>query len=214
MLRHGEVKVADAFLRPSEISGLLNFATTHSKQLRRSWLTDDKGGRVLSTNRTSTSVCVPCSVKAAKQVLKRLETHVLRPLCGLVLSDVTVEPLQVVRYAPSQRFGLHHDAGTLIESPDHPISAWPVEPVYGDAPGYRFLSVFVYLAAPTVGGRTHFPCLGTRVRPVNGRAAIWLNHEDDAAMVPDPRMVHAGEAVKRGVKFGLNIWVSRAASSR
>lgn len=35
--------------------------------------------------------------------------------CPIGLSPVNAEPLQVVRYGPTQRFSLHHDAGTLLE---------------------------------------------------------------------------------------------------
>lgn len=41
------------------------------------------------------------------------------------LSQVNVEPLQIVSYQPGQRFNLHHDAGTLLEDGRVPIMVPP-----------------------------------------------------------------------------------------
>jgi hypothetical protein len=41
------------------------------------------------------------------------------------LSQVNVEPLQIVSYRPGQRFNLHHDAGTLLEDGSVPTMVPP-----------------------------------------------------------------------------------------
>jgi hypothetical protein len=41
------------------------------------------------------------------------------------LSQVNVEPLQIVSYGPGQQFTLHHDAGTLLEDGSIPAMVAP-----------------------------------------------------------------------------------------
>jgi len=127
---------------------------------------------------------------------------------------------QLVRYAPGQKFDLHHD--------------WYAMPQLL-ADGRRFnrpASFFVFLEANCTEGETWFPHIkmpeiredgeegkeagsarwrerggGTAFRPVEGNAIFWVN------LMPsgrgDGRVVHAGLPVGEGRKTGLNIWPRR-----
>jgi 2OG-Fe(II) oxygenase superfamily len=44
-----------------------------------------------------------------------------------------------------------------------------------------------------------------KVRPKPGRAVLWSNVLKDGN--PDPRTIHAGLPVRRGTKYGINVWI-------
>lgn len=99
------------------------------------------------------------------------------------------EPLSILRYAPGQQYRLHSDA----------------------LPGggnQRILTVLVYLNDNFEGGETDFPELGITVRPAVGDAIVFRNTLNDGRM--DPRMMHAGLPVLRGVKWLATRWIRAA----
>jgi cell division septation protein DedD len=44
-----------------------------------------------------------------------------------------------------------------------------------------------------------------KVKPKPGRAVLWSNVLKDGN--PDPRTIHAGLPVRRGTKYGINVWI-------
>jgi prolyl 4-hydroxylase len=113
-----------------------------------------------------------------------------------------VEPLQLVRYLPGQFFGVHHDMGDLD---DDGAVALPPKTPYSKR---RLVTIFCYQneVEQGGGGSTYFPACGDlRVSPTPGRAVLFANVLANGE--PDPRTIHAGEAVKKGTKYGLNMWI-------
>lgn len=128
----------------------------------------------LSTTRTSWS----CMMRYAQTaVVERLE-HRLSRLAGLPLENL--ERMNMVRYAPGELFDEHHDGK------------------------FRPCTIFVYLnelSEEERAGDTFFPVLGVSFRPRRGTAVMWNNIANE---VEDSRMLHAGRAPSKGVKYGVN----------
>lgn len=127
-----------------------------------------------------------------------------------------LEPLQLVRYAPTEHYHFHTD---WFPSPAH---AAP------DMGGNRVSSFFVYVRVDegTTGGGTNFPRVdaprgeawcaegfvdcdeewerGVTFRPVEGNAVFWVNLLEGGR--GDERVLHAGLPVVTGGKVGMNIW--------
>ncbi len=129
-----------------------------------------------------------------------------------------LEPLQLVKYAPTEHYHFHTDWFT---------SAAHASPEVG---GNRVTSFFVYVQVEegTVGGGTNFPRVdaptggdgwwcsqgivdcdeewesGVTFRPAEGNAVFWANLDEDGR--GDERVLHAGLPVVSGGKVGMNIW--------
>jgi prolyl 4-hydroxylase len=98
------------------------------------------------------------------------------------------EPLQVLSYAPGQQYHEHSDALPNV------------------APGQqRVLTFLVYLDEDYEGGETAFPAIGLQVRGRTGDGLLFRNALDDGT--PNPRSVHAGLPVTRGVKHLASRWI-------
>ena len=90
-----------------------------------------------------------------------------------------------------QFFGLHHDMGDYDEQSGE--VALPPKTVVAKR---RLVTIFCYLNdfPPDAGGCTWFPsCNDLRVQPKAGRAVVFCNVTAEG--LPDPRTIHAGEAV-------------------
>jgi len=148
-----------------------------------------------------------------------------------------IEPLQVVRYQPGERFGPHHDyhevtTGADADSPWQPVKDpagsgqtyyWNKEtnettPLGAPKPRPKGSSVqgeqraftvllFGGTLPPDAGGETHFPELGVMVSPRLGDALIWSNVDETGA--PNPRSLHEGRRPADGYdKVAVNVWVA------
>ena len=190
-----DIYVCDHFLTNKECSELCVLHT--NRDAARSYVDSEHSDAITNNTRTSTFVELQDTHRLYPIVLKRA-----LKLAGRLFSEhcCAKEAPQIIHYAPGQSFGIHHDAGTLHDNGS-------VHPVSGDMPGFRCVSVFVYLQAPAIGGRTCFPrCHNLRVRPVQGRAVIWRNNMKGENIL-DTRVCHCGEEVKRGIKVGMNVWL-------
>ena len=97
------------------------------------------------------------------------------------------EPLTILRYRPGQQYRPHHDA-------------------HGALPGVmREWTALIWLNADYTGGETDFPDVGVRVKGGVGDLLLFHNVTDDR--VPDPRMIHAGLPVSKGVKWMASRWI-------
>lgn len=76
--------------------------------------------------------------------------------------------------------------------------------------GQRVFTVFVYLNQVEGGGTTSFPNLKVSMKPVEGRAVFWSNQRASDGQM-DPRMLHSGDPVTSGEKFGMNMCGRRPA---
>jgi prolyl 4-hydroxylase len=112
------------------------------------------------------------------QVVSSVEQKVCN-LAGIGIEYL--EQLALVRYEPGQFFTFHHDG-------DH-----------------RTKTVFIYLndlPDQDSGGETVFPELGVQFVPRRGCAVMWNNILPDGS--EDSRLVHAGTAPLKGIKYGVN----------
>ena len=77
----------------------------------------------------------------------------------------------------------------------------------------RTQTAFVYLSdvPPASGGETAFTkLLDAGVPPVEpklGRLLVWPNVWTDEPSIADRRMYHEARELRRGIKYGANIWV-------
>ena len=101
------------------------------------------------------------------------------------------EPLQVLHYEPGQQYREHSDALPGVSPPQQ-----------------RVLTFLVYLNDDFEGGETSFPQLGISFRGQAGDGLLFRNASDDGA--PDPRSIHAGLPVTRGVKHLASRWIRAA----
>lgn len=73
-------------------------------------------------------------------------------------------------------------------------------------PHMRVVSMFVYLNDEFEGGETHFDQFDLSVKPKSGMALWWFNVDPKTRKI-DNRTYHEGKEVKKGVKYGMNIWI-------
>jgi len=139
----------------------------------------------LSLTRTSWS----CMTRPAQTaIIERLEARIAS-IAGMPLDHL--ERLNLVRYAPGEEFGEHHDGK------------------------FRPWTVFVYLndlPANDEGGDTFFPVLGLSFKAQKGSLVMWPNCHADGK--EDSRMIHCGTAPLIGIKYGVNCFFNEGAMKR
>ena len=103
-----------------------------------------------------------------------------------------LEPLQVVRYHPGEKYENHHDSFDLCDFEQRPR---------------RHLTFLIYLNDLPGGGAGHtsFPRLNLQLAP-KARMALVFNDVLDNGQ-DDERTEHAGNAPARGVKYAINCWI-------
>lgn len=107
-----------------------------------------------------------------------------------------LETIQVLHYAPGQRFDRHFD----FLDPATPGFAAEIE-----RSGQRIATFLVYLNGGFEGGETEFPLLDVRYKGQTGDALMFSNV--DAAGAPDRRTLHAGLPPMSGEKWLLSQWI-------
>lgn len=121
-----------------------------------------------------------------RRELRRIETRIATMLDAVV---ARFEEWQAIRYRRGGRFDFHFDAGY-----------WADEPA-----GEREKTVLIYLDTPGAGGGTRFRELNIQVDARAGRLLTWDNLLPSGER--DPRMLHAGVPVTKGIKTVLVTWV-------
>ena len=122
---------------------------------------------------------------------------------GMELSSRHIEPLQLVRYQPSETFMPHHDYHE--PGPDGSLGS----SVQGEQRAFTVL-LFGATMPAEAGGETHFPHLGVEVTPRKGDALVWANVDGEGA--PNPRSLHEGRPPSSGEKVAVNVWVAEYAT--
>lgn len=112
-----------------------------------------------------------------------------------------VEPTQVVRYLPGERYIDHRDN----YNPDQ--LSYKIS-------GQRDYTFFIYLNEPAcddqTGGQTFFSQLGIGVRPERGMAVFWRNIKiPDGSDEDRDKILHQGIAPVGWTKYGMNVWLRR-----
>jgi prolyl 4-hydroxylase len=179
-----EVRLFPGLFTPAECDYLIEVATP---RLQPSFVIDPYSGKEVPNRvRTSSGVGFPF-------VSENPAIHALnRRLAAASGSDVRAgEPLQVLRYEPGEQYHEHSDALPAV-APDQ----------------QRVLTFLVYLDEGYDGGETRFPLAGLSVRGRTGDGLLFRNASADG--LPDPRSVHAGLPVTRGVKHLASRWIRAA----
>ena len=121
---------------------------------------------------------------------------------GMPLSARHIEPLQLVRYAPTERFVAHHDYHEI----DPRTGALGGSTVQGEQRTFTVLLLGATLPHEA-GGETNFPELDLSIWPRLGDALVWANV--DAEGQPNPRSLHEGRPPAEGYgKVVANCWVT------
>ncbi len=179
-----DVRLYPAFFTAEECAFLIEAARP---ALRPSFVIDPYSGREIPNPiRTSRGVGFPF-------VDENPAIHALnRRIAAASDTDVRAgEPLQVLSYAPGQQYREHSDALPNV-APDQ----------------QRVITFLVYLDADYDGGETAFPAIGLKVRGRKGAGLMFRNAADDGT--PDPRALHAGLPVTRGIKHVASRWIRAA----
>lgn len=124
------------------------------------------------------------------EILEKLYKRVCI-LLGCMRSQI--EGVMLVKYEVGEFFKEH-------------VDYFEREEIYMDGGGQRIATFFVYLndMEEEDGGSTLFPEIGLKSIPEKGSALFWWN-ESDGRLLTETK--HAGEVVKKNVKYGLNLWV-------
>ena len=177
VLASPRVRLIHEFLTEEEAAEILRFAEPRfTRSPVRSVATD---------RRTSMTATVGGSNWAVQKVRERISAF-----SGY--EDHHLEPLQVVRYFPGQKYDPHHDLFDICDFPQKPR---------------RHLTFLIYLNSMPgdAGGHTSFPRLNVRVQPT-ARTALVFNDVLDNGL-DDERTEHGGSAPSSGVKYAINCWI-------
>lgn len=111
------------------------------------------------------------------------------------LDPACCEPLQGQRYDVGQQFKDHTDYfEATTDDAESFVSRY----------GQRTWTLMVYLNRPDAGGATRFKRLGKTIEPETGKLVGWHNLRPDG--VPNYETLHAGLAVRSGVKYIITAW--------
>jgi prolyl 4-hydroxylase len=179
-----EVRVYPALFTPAECAYLIEVA---KPAMRPSVVVDPHTGRQ-APNPIRTSQAAAFPFVDENPAIRALN----RRLAAASGTDIRAgEPLQVLRYAPGEQYREHSDALPHV-APDQ----------------QRVLTFLVYLNEDYDGGETAFPALGIQFRGRTGDGLLFRNALSDGAL--DPRAVHAGLPVTRGLKLIASRWIRAA----
>jgi len=105
------------------------------------------------------------------------------------------ETIQGQRYAPGQRFKLHHDFFEMGQ---------PYWEEMNRCGGQRTWTAMIFLNEPEAGGETAFPSAGITVSPRLGHMLVWNNLN----IIGEPNYfsLHEGRPVTAGTKYIITKW--------
>jgi prolyl 4-hydroxylase len=133
-----------------------------------------------------------CNLDPQDPFVQKIEARI----AGLLAIDRPHgETIQGQRYAPGQRFKLHHD---FFER-DQPY--WEEMNRTG---GQRTWTAMIFLNEPEAGGETAFPKTHITVTPRTGNMLVWNNLN----IIGEPNYfsLHEGRPVTAGVKYIITKW--------
>lgn len=107
-----------------------------------------------------------------------------------------LEPIQVLHYAPGERFERHFDF-LDVSVPGYAADV--------RLRGQRAATFLVYLNDSFEGGETDFPLVGLKHKGARGDALMFANVDPTGA--PDRRTLHAGLPPTSGEKWLLSQWI-------
>lgn len=181
------------FLSPKECDYIINLGEPH---IVKSEVCGSKGSKS-HMNRTSMTAHIGKKFLRNNNPDKVLLSVLKRASKIGGLPEENIEPIQLVKYLPGQYFKNHYD----YLDRKNPIYKKNIE-----KSGQRQQTFFVYLndVDDNLGGKTNFPKINKTFQGKKGEAIFWsnmVNGEDDK------NTLHSGTELKKGIKYGLNVWV-------
>lgn len=158
------------------------------KEFNPSMVVDDHTGENKKDHVRTSKSCM--LTRSQTKIIKTIENRTA-DVFGVPVENI--EPLQVVRYYPGEKFDLHHDYFKHVSGPE----------------GQRYATILVYLNDTFSGGHTNFPKIGVSAKPVLGDGFAWYNswiNNQGKCMCFDDSL-HQGSPPTLGVKYALNIWI-------
>jgi prolyl 4-hydroxylase len=156
-----------------------------------STVVDDEGGHARpDSHRTSTGASFQ---RGEFALLALIEERIAELLAWPVANG---EGLQVLRYTEGGEYSAHLD----YFDPDKAGSA-----AHLAQGGQRLGTLLLYLCDVPAGGGTRFPTLGLELRPQRGSGVYFANVDGHGRV--DPASLHAGVAVREGVKYIATKWL-------
>ena len=206
-------------ISPDEVEELIRLASARNGWARSPLKSQGSGSELTKDDRRNSSSCALLwplvyagrrdalaaanpALLAELDLVERLTERVaeLFTASGMELSAQYIEPLQLVRYQPSEHFGPHRDYHEY--GPDGKLGS----SVQGEQRAFTVLAFGTTLGAEA-GGETHFPLLDVAVTPRRGDALVWANVDADGE--PNPRSLHQGRPPHDGAsKTAINIWIA------
>ena len=181
--RNINMKVLPDFITENEAKYLIRLA---NKRLKKSRIIDDNtNDNTASDVRTSQSAFFK---KSEYKLLKNIEQRAAKLM---KVDYVQIEPVQIVKYEPGEKYDNHYD---WFKHPEKTR----------DGKGQRLQTMFVYLNDGYEGGSTSFPKIKVRYFGKKGEALIWDNIKNGK---PDKNSLHRGDVIESGTKYGMNIWI-------
>lgn len=181
------VETANRFYTPLECEYMIAYG---EPWLGRSNVVGDDGAILKDDRRTSSDATL---IGSREDFVVRWLQARMADWLGVPMART--EHQSLLRYQPGQEYRPHYDylnPGTYGNFP---------EP---GRPGQRIHTIFVYLDFVEGGGETEFPRLGLRIKPARGRLVHFINL--DAEGKGDPRTLHSGVSVTKGVKYLATTW--------
>lgn len=133
-----------------------------------------------------------CNLDPNDPFVQRIEARIAG-LLGIAPSHG--ETIQGQRYAPGQRFKLHHDFFEMGQ---------PYWEEMNRCGGQRTWTAMIFLNEPEGGGETAFPSAGITVSPRLGHMLVWNNLN----IIGEPNYfsLHEGRPVAAGTKYIITKW--------
>ena len=182
------IYVIDNFLTAGDVERLQEIVT--QLKFHSSIVSDGIEDRV-ETYKTSTSAALPTDAKICLMLHNKIHS--------LIPNVKYEQPLQIVKYKPGASCEIHHDSVPIDPDSLELISD-------GFRGSMRVFTGFLYLnETKTREGCTYFPLLKLRVQPKPGRLLLFCNIVNDNLEL-DQHVIHVGETLTSGQKFGINIW--------
>jgi prolyl 4-hydroxylase len=133
-----------------------------------------------------------CNLDPHDPFVRKIEARI----AGLLgIDPVRGETIQGQRYAPGQRFKLHHDFFEMGQ---------PYWEEMNRTGGQRTWTAMIFLNEPEAGGETAFPKASITVTPRTGNMLVWNNLN----IIGEPNYfsLHEGRPVTAGTKYIITKW--------
>lgn len=157
----------------------------------RSQVVGTTGNSVQHEARSSSGVFLTGSM-AEDEVVKRVQKRIAE---WTQIPESHGEVFYLIRYEVGQQYKPHFDYFSNDANG---------APFIG-ASGNRMATVLTYLSTPEEGGETVFPEAQLSVKAVKGDAVLFFSMNPDGTV--DPRSLHGGLPVVKGVKWAMTRWI-------